>query len=164
MSGAFGRRRLDGLGERRLEAVAVGALAVAFGLVAGPLGLVAGLVPAAVWYRWGSPYAMGAAAVVFVALTPGGASPLAVALVGGALWGLLLASTADQTRSRRTWLVSATLPPALGGLAWLALREAGTWLAAAAVLTGLGLASYGLHRLGLVRLGLVPADTDTDQP
>ena len=136
------------LRRRWLEATVVAALVAAFGLVGGAVGVGLGILVAGVWYVSDVPYAVAAATICLVVLVPG----FEPAVVGIAvlLGALVVSTTVTWGGSVRVITVSALASLAFGGLAWIGAARGPVWLAAAAILGGVGLAGYVLH--GVARL------------
>lgn len=143
--------------------VAVMLLGAAFAWITGPTGALAGLVTAAVWYGFGTPYAVAAAFVLLVGLFPGGIDRVSFATV--AVPAVLLVLSAAVGARKRVRAIAGTLAVivALGGFGLIALEVWSLWIAALGTLIALAVAVYGLHRYQLVRFGMVPADRTADR-
>ncbi|WP_137290182.1 hypothetical protein [Natronorubrum halophilum] len=151
LGGAIAERTWSG-------AIAVLVLAGTVAALNGPIGALAGLVVAATWYGFGTPYAIAAAAVLLVGLFPDGIDGFSFALVATAMVLLVLTAAARTRRRIRTGIVALVSIAVLGGVGWGTLETWPLWIAVSVTLVVFALLSYGLHRYELVALGLVSDD------
>lgn len=143
-------------------------LVVTFGVAGGPPGAGAGAVAVAVWLVLGTPYAIAAGIALFAAVTPDGVGPIAGAVAGVGLLGLVLAPAVTASARFAYALAVVLTTGTLGGLAWLLVGSQPLWLGAT-VLVGAGtVLAYGLDRYHRLRLGVLDEqqgdDSESDPP
>ena len=153
---AGGTGDVDSLSVHRHPVEAVGILVVvaAFIITSGPMGALVSLVIAGIWYLAGVPFAIGSAAIGYVAVAP--PSGVSIVLAGGIAAGLFVASVASVRGSASVIRAVGVLGASIVVLALLVIgtyRVTGSLLLGAVVLVlTVGIGIYGVHRVAVVDL------------
>ncbi|WP_255193455.1 hypothetical protein [Natronobeatus ordinarius] len=142
--------------------LALAILTVVLSVLSGPAGAAVGVATAAIWYAFGTPYALAGGHVALPVLFPDGIGPVALVAVFLAFLGVLVAPVVGTPRPIENAVVVLASVLGLAGITWLAASEGSLPIAAATLLSVVAVVAVAIHRYERVRLGLAWSSTEPE--